>query len=128
MNKNPAKKILVAEDDPGITELMKIALTGRGYKILTCADGYRVPGAVAKFGPDLIIMDLWLPGIDGQKLTKRLKTQPETKDIPIVIVSAQRRLSEVVKKFKADGHVSKPFDVNNLLNYVEKFLYPDRQF
>ena len=114
--------ILVAEDDPGIIELFKIVLVQHGHRVIVCSHGHEVLKQVAKASPALIIMDLWLPGIQGAELTQRLKSGRVTRSIPILIVSAQNNLDKVVKNTQADGFLPKPFDIAELISTIQTLL------
>ncbi len=121
-NRQHNKLILISEDDPDISELLETVLESNGYETRVCMDGNETESQTKKLLPDLIIMDLWLPGIDGATLTKKLKTKAATKNIPILIVSAQNQLNKVVKQTKADGFLPKPFDLQELLSIVGKHI------
>ncbi|MBL8030285.1 MAG: response regulator [Candidatus Doudnabacteria bacterium] len=117
-----SKLILISEDDPDISELLETILESNGYETRVCMDGHETENQAKKLLPDLIIMDLWLPGIDGTTLTKKLKAKNSTKNIPILIVSAQNHLEKIVKQTRADGFLPKPFDLQALLSLVKKHL------
>ena len=117
----PTKNILIAEDDSGISELMKIILEGENYHVLICAKGNEVLPMVKKHKPDLILLDLWIPGISGEELTRLLRSGPKTKKIPILIVSAQNQLPELIKKIGANDFISKPFDIKEFTAKVKKY-------
>jgi len=117
----PNRHILVAEDDPGIAELMSVVLEQAGFRVTVCANGGEVQKMVERELPALVISDLWLPGLDGVKLAKILKSTQDTKHIPIVLVSAQEKLESAMKKAKADAFLPKPFDLAELVAVAEKF-------
>ncbi|MBI4049927.1 MAG: response regulator transcription factor [Candidatus Doudnabacteria bacterium] len=119
------KKILIAEDDPGISELIETVLEERGYAVEICPDGHVMQELLAGlrengFIPDLILLDLWIPGIDGEKMARLLKNNTATRQIRIVIVSAQRNLQAIVDRTGADGFLAKPFDIDTLLAVVRQ--------
>lgn len=116
-----AKKILIAEDDAGILELLEVALAAQGYEVLTCADGREVEALAKQFSPSLIFLDLWMPGMDGRQITRKLKTDKQTKHIPVIIVSAQTGLAKIISKIGADGFLEKPFELQELLALAQKF-------
>ena len=87
-----AKKILVVEDDALLAKLLTEALmeagfAESGYKVKNIANGLKVREAVQDFGPDIILLDLILPGLDGFAVLKQLKSEDKTKDVPVVIIS-----------------------------------------
>ena len=116
------KKILVVEDEPDLGEIMQIALSEAGYEVEILLSGKGIESHVEKFLPSLIMMDLWMPGLDGSELTKKLKSNKKTKNIPIILVSARNSLEKIAKQSKADGFLSKPFDIKNLISTVKKFI------
>jgi len=118
------KLVLVVEDDSSIAELIQIVLQKHGYKVKICGQGLKVEEMVRTYQPTIILMDLWIPGIDGVKLTKKLKSKTRTKTIPIILISAQNYLSKVVRSVKADGFLPKPFDLDELVKIVNKYCKP----
>ncbi len=120
MNKKK-KKILIADDDAGILEMLKMMLEDAGYEVETTADGQTV-GEVKEFLPDLILLDIWMSGMDGRDICRQLKSQVSTKKIPVIIVSANKDTDILAKDAGADGFLSKPFDIDNLLSTIKKHL------
>lgn len=121
-NSKPHKTILIGEDDVDIAELLEILLKAEGFQTITCLDGKAAEEKLLKFLPDLIIMDLHLPKLDGASLIKKLKGEERTSAIPVIIVSAQNRLMDIAKRVKADGFLPKPFDIKDVLSAVRKFI------
>lgn len=117
-----AKKILIAEDDKAIVEVVKIILDETGYTTLTIKDGESVIKIVKEKNPDLILLDIWLSGEDGGEIAKVLKSKEETKNTPIIIISANNETEQIAKDAGADGFLKKPFDINDLLEIVKKHL------
>lgn len=115
------KFALIVEDQASIAELIAIVLKKEGFKTQICSQGRQVEAAVLKYRPSIILMDLWIPGIDGMKLTKKLKSGMLTKNIPIIIISAQNFLPKIVSAVKADGFLAKPFNIDDLVAIVNKY-------
>lgn len=115
------KKILVCDDDPGILEVTKIILENNGYEVVALETGKAIQKRVKKEKPDMILLDLWMPGIEGKEITYLLKRDPNTKNIPLIIVSAVNELDKIVSATSADGFLPKPFDMGDLLGIVEKY-------
>lgn len=115
------KTILIAEDDPGILEIMRIVLANKGYSVVSVVDGKFLLKEVNRTSPNLILLDIWMPNIAGDKLVKILKASPETAKIPIVIVSALSEAAVIAKTVGADGFLEKPFDIEDLANIVKKY-------
>lgn len=120
---NGKKLICVVEDDPGISELMRVVLEQNNYEAVICTTDTEIKKQLAKRRPVLILMDLWLQGgVSGEKLTRTFKKNKATRDIPIIIVSAQNSLSKVADRSQANGFLSKPFDITELLKAVKKHV------
>src|SRR5687767_2268652 len=115
------KKILVADDDPGIVDAMQILLEDEGYKVITTLDGEKVP-AMYEQQPDLVFLDIWMSGINGNAVCQKLKADPSTKKVPIIMFSANRDTEQIAMQCGADGFLSKPFEIKQLLDIVKKFL------
>ena len=116
------KKILVAEDDYGILEVIKIILEGEGYTVISTIDQEEVNTIVLEHKPSLILLDIWLSGHDGGKIAKLLKTKNETKSIPIILISANNETPKITKESGADDFLLKPFDIDDLLKIVKKYI------
>lgn len=114
------KKILIIEDDAEIVEIMQIVLEGEGYQVFAVSDGEKAVAAERKINPDLVLLDLWVPGVKGEKIAEKIKSRRS--DLPIIVVSAQDGLPQTAKKIKADGFLPKPFDLKNLTGILEKHL------
>ncbi len=114
------KCILIFDDDPEILTVSKIILEQRNYQVETrvCCDDIIKDIAIVK--PDMILMDLRIPKIGGEQATRLAKSEKATKDIPIIIFSANTEIEQVCERANADGFVKKPFEVKNLLAIVEQ--------
>ena len=116
--------IAVIEDEPDILEVIRYNLAREGYSVECARDGKRGLELVQQCRPDLLLLDLMLPGLDGTEVCRRLKAAPSTSSIPIVMVTARGEESDVVAGFKlgADDYVAKPFSPKELLARVEAVL------
>ncbi len=103
--------ILIVDDEEDIIELIKYNLKNEGYSILTALTGEQAIKITKQFQPDLIVLDLMLPGIDGLEVTKYLKNNEQTRDIPIVMLTAKGEESDIVTGLElgANDYMSKPF-------------------
>ncbi len=117
-----SKKILVCDDDQGILELIKSILEDNGYQVKTVATGKGIQKRISEFEPKIILLDIWMPGIDGRDVTRLLKSKPETKAIPIIILSALSDTKQIAEEIGADSYLTKPFDINNLLKTVANYM------
>lgn len=119
-----AKNILIVDDDPDILDSLQLILESEGYAITTSEKGDYVEklSIQNKHLPDLIILDVLLSGKDGRTITRKLKNEKKTHNIPIVMISAHPNAEKSVKESGADDFLSKPFDINNLLSKVRKHI------
>src|SRR5437870_5702463 len=118
--KDKKRKILVADDDPAILEALILMLEDAGYEVKTTTNGATIQ-EVYKELPDLILLDIWMSGVDGRDICKQLKHQKKTKHIPIIMISANRDTEDIAKKAGADDFIAKPFEMKNLLAKVEQY-------
>lgn len=114
------KKVLVIDDDPDILEAVQLVLTSGGYESDITTKGDETYQKISDYQPDVIILDVLLSGNDGRHICKNLKSDPKTKDIPIIMMSAHPTAKDSVKECGADSFVAKPFSVTGLLGEVEK--------
>ncbi len=115
-------RILVVEDQPDVAQLIEVVLKGEGHTVAIAADGAQGLMLSRDWDPDLILMDIMLPGVDGGTLIARLRQEEETADLPIIAMSASRTLRDRSDELKADALLSKPFDVDALLVQVQFLL------
>lgn len=116
-----SKNVLICDDDEGIVDVASIVLEEAGYEVHTVNNSEHLIEEVKKHKPSLILLDLWMPHLSGEEGTKLLKSDPETKDIPIIIVSASKNTAEVAQKSGANGFLCKPFDIEELEDAVAKY-------
>lgn len=112
--------VLVVEDDPAQREILIYNLKSEGYLVCEAADGDEALLQVAESVPDIILLDWMLPNVSGIEICRRLKTRPETKSIPIIMISARSEEVDLVRGLEtgADDYVSKPYSVNELMARV----------
>ena len=118
------EKIVVIEDEPDILELLQFNLGREGYEVASAGTGLEGLAAVRRELPDLVLLDLLLPGIDGLDVCRQLRSDPETRDVPIIMVTAKREESDVVLGLGlgADDYVQKPFSPRELVARVRAVL------
>ncbi|MEX1297922.1 MAG: response regulator [Desulfotignum sp.] len=116
--------ILIVDDEEDIVELIKYNLKTEGYVILTAGTGEKAIKTARQSLPDLIVLDLMLPGIDGLEVTRYLKNNDQTADIPIVMVTAKGEESDVVAGLElgANDYISKPFSPRELVARIRAIL------
>jgi two-component system, OmpR family, alkaline phosphatase synthesis response regulator PhoP len=118
------ENILVVEDEEDIQELITYNLTKEGYRVAAVASGEDAMAAVAKQPPDLILLDLMLPGADGLEVCRMLKNDVTARDIPIVMVTAKGEEADVVVGLElgADDYITKPFSPKVMIARVRAVL------
>ena len=118
------KRILVIEDTEDNRQIIRDLLTSAGYDIVEAVTGEEGVAMAAKHRPDLILMDMQLPVLDGYEATRRIKADPDLKSIPIIVVTSYA-LSGDEKKARlagCDAYVAKPFSPRQLLAIVREFV------
>jgi len=116
------KKILVVDDDQGIADVMQIMLDSAGYEVNILTSGKGIQKKVLEYLPDVILLDIWMSGVDGKQVTRLLKTTERTKHIPIIVISALNDTEEIAKTAGADDFLAKPFEMSHLLLKIKKHL------
>lgn len=111
---NHDKCILIYEDDPDILFLCRKILAKNQYRVEALSRCENVISDIDKYKPNLILMDLWIPEIGGEKAISMIKENPATQHIPVLLFSAHAEIKEICKKINADGYIEKPFDINTL--------------
>ena len=117
---NRDKCILIYEDDQEILLLCKTILIKSHYRVETLSRCENVINDIDCFKPNLILMDLWIPEIGGEKAISIIKENPDTRHIPVLLFSANANIKEICKKINANGYVEKPFDINTLKATIEQ--------
>lgn len=122
-----AHKILVVEDNPQNMKLVMMMLRPHGYSLIGASDGEEALGMAEREKPDLIIMDIQLPGIDGLEVTRRLRQLPLFQHVPIIAVTAYAMKGDEEKILAAgcDAYLSKPVDTRELPRVIAAMLHRD---
>ena len=120
----PARTIMVVEDYPDTRLLLKVAFEGLGYNVLEASNGQEAVDIAGRERPDLILMDLDLPILDGIAATQRIRQQPNLGNVPILAVTAYPMSYTHVKAFAkgCNEYMRKPFDMTELTNLVNRYL------
>jgi DNA-binding response OmpR family regulator len=120
--------VLIADDDPDILMLISLTLERDGYEVVVARDGLSAYEAALERVPHLVVLDLMMPGIDGCEVTRRLRAEDSTKDVPIVIVTAFAEESQAAKALEAgaDAYMKKPFSPRDLLAKTASLLLERR--
>ncbi|MGB8707387.1 MAG: response regulator [Dehalococcoidia bacterium] len=119
-----SKKILIIEDDPGTTRFLVYTLEHEGYKVLSVTDGLEGLKKAGDEHPDLIILDVMLPGMDGYEVCHRLRQKSETLTVPVLMVSGRARQDDknIGLRMGADVYLCKPVDPQAILAEVGTLL------
>ena len=118
------KKILIVEDGETLFKLESTLLSLKGYEVNEVMDGPSALEAMVSMKPDLVILDVMLPCIDGYEVCRQIKTNEETRHIPVVMVSAKSSDEDIAKgeQSGADWYITKPFKSVRLLETIQRFL------
>jgi len=121
---NPKPRVLIVDDEPNIVLSLQFLLSREGYEIDIARDGESALELAARMPPDLVVLDLMLPGLDGYEVCRRLRASPATAATKIVVVTARAREAERVRGLEegADAYVTKPFSTRELIATVGRFL------
>jgi DNA-binding response OmpR family regulator len=125
---SPKPVVLVADDDPDILLLISLTLERDGYEIVVARNGLEAYERALERKPHLILLDLMMPGLDGREVTRRLRAEKSTKDVPIMIVTAFAEESQALDALAAgaDAYMKKPFSPRDLLARTASLLLERR--
>jgi DNA-binding response OmpR family regulator len=115
-------KILVVDDDLDILVVMEILLSMKGFEVDVTSRWEQTFEKINTFKPDLILLDVLISGNDGRIICKQLKSQADTKNIPVIMFSAHPSASATIQEYGADDFIAKPFDVKDLMEKVNRHL------
>ena len=118
------KKILVVEDDPTSLRLLELILSKEGYQVISASNGLEGLRKARTESPDLLILDVMLPGFDGLEVCHRLRNEPDMAKLPILMLSAKQQKSDqdAASKVGANAFLPKPVDRTALLSKVAEFI------
>jgi two-component system, OmpR family, phosphate regulon response regulator PhoB len=118
------KRILIVEDEPSIREMLRFALERAQFRVVEAADAPSARLRLAEAHPDLVLMDWMLPGVSGVELARELKSAPQTRDIPVIMVTARTEEEDRVRGLNigCDDYVSKPFSFPELVARIRAVL------
>ncbi|NKB69226.1 MAG: response regulator [Candidatus Latescibacteria bacterium] len=123
-------RILVVDDTPSIVKALRLQLTAEGYEVLAAANGPEALALAAQDDPDLVLLDVMMPGMDGYEVSRRLKKRQGTNFVPIIMVTARTETESVVQGLEsgADEYLTKPFDTVELSARIKTMLRIRRMF
>ena len=115
-------KILICDDDEGILDLVEFVLGSEGFDTIPEINSLNVANLVSKEKPDLIVLDLWMPVLSGDQVLHNLRSNAQTKDLPVLVISASTDGKDIAMNAGANDFIPKPFDLDQLLNKVRSLL------
>lgn len=118
------RKILIVEDEESLLKLESILLSTRGYRIKGVTDGLAALKEIEVDRPDLVLLDIMMPGIDGFEVCRRIKENEKTRDIPVVMLTAKKSSADQARGFEvgADDYLTKPFKSGRIIEAIEALL------
>jgi len=123
----PSGTVLVVDDDPIIVSLLQVNFEIEGYDVLTATGGEAGLAQARSGSPDVIVLDVMMPGIDGLEVARRLRDDPATKSIPVVMLSAKAQAADIQAGLEvADDYITKPFEPLELLERVGALVVRSR--
>jgi DNA-binding response OmpR family regulator len=125
MDNSTAKRILCIEDEPEMIDLIRLILGRRGFDVYGAAGGVEGARLVREMLPDLVLLDLMMPDMDGWEVYQQMKAEPATRNIPVIVVTAKAQNIDKVLGLhiaKVDDYIAKPFGPQELMDSVEKIL------
>jgi twitching motility two-component system response regulator PilG len=118
------KKILIVEDEESLLKLESILLTSKGYEVHGVGDGRAALDAVTSLKPDLVLLDIMLPEIDGFEVCRRIKANDETSHIPVIMLTAKKSREDMTRgeQVGADWYITKPFKSVMVIETIQRFI------
>lgn len=121
---NKIKKILIVDDDPEILEFISTVLKKEGFSVITANSGLKVGMLVVAENPDVILIDVMMPGLNGYDTCKKLKKEKISKNIPVILITGidKEDIKKKYKKVKANDFIIKPFETKELIGKINNVL------
>jgi DNA-binding response OmpR family regulator len=123
------RRVLFADDDPGMRTIVSINLEAEGFEVTVVDDGDSALREIERLLPDLVVLDVMMPGRDGFEVLRAIKRVPETAAIPVVLLTAKAADADVWEGWKsgADYYMTKPFDPGELARFAQRILRPGEE-
>ena len=121
------RRILIADDEPNIVVSLEFLMKREGFEVVTATDGEAALAALASAPPDLVLLDIMLPRMNGFEVCQRIRANPEWRNVKVLMLSAKGRDTEIAKGLAlgADDYVTKPFSTKDLVAQVRQILGPE---
>lgn len=123
-----AKKVLAVDDERHILRLIQVNLERAGYQVLTAADGREALKKIADERPDLVVLDVMMPVMNGMETLKEIRANPESRNIPVIMLTAKAQDQDVFQGYShgVDIYLTKPFNPIELLTFVNRLFTEDQ--
>jgi len=120
----PGKKIMAVDDERHIVRLIQVNLERSGYQVVTAFDGQEALRKVETEKPDVIVLDVMMPKMDGFEVLKRLQANPDTREIPVIMLTAKAQDADVFRGWSSgvSAYLTKPFNPLELITFVKRIL------
>src|SRR6476661_10683823 len=118
------KKILAVDDERHIVRLVQVNLERAGYEVVTASNGKEALEKVASEQPDLVVLDVMMPFMDGFEVLQNLRKNPETRDLPVIMLTAKAQDADVFRGWQSgvDCYLTKPFNPMELISFVKRIF------
>lgn len=116
------KKVLICDDDKGILEMLELALENENINIITEPNSLNIYKLIEEEKPDLLLLDLWMPVLSGDQILKNLRGHINTRNLPVIVISASTDGEHIAKESGATDYVAKPFDVDDLYSKIYRLM------
>lgn len=119
------KKILVVDDERDIVEVIQMSLQKNGYSVETAYDGVEALEKIESDKPDLVVLDIMLPKLDGYSVNLKLKENPETENLPVIVITGRGHLKELLQireEITVSAYLEKPFPLKLLVDKIKELL------
>jgi two-component system response regulator VicR len=123
-------KIMVVDDEPDLLEVVKLILESDGYQVVTASSGQEALNKIEKEMPDLVLLDIIMPKMDGWEVFSRIKSNPMTHEIPVIMLTAKdQRIDKLIglHVVRVDDYITKPFGRAELLERIKRVLQEKRK-
>ena len=118
----PGKTIMIIDDEPSFIEMVKLRLEANGYKTVGATEGNEAMEKLSQFIPDLILLDIMMPGMDGYTFLRELRSNDQTKRIPVIVVTGRPDMKELFEIEGIEHYILKSGDMSELLNIIKGII------
>lgn len=116
------KTILICDDDESILEILCLILNNFGFNVISEKNSLNIFSMVERSQPDLLLVDLWMPALNGDQVIRHLKNYPTTRTLPVILISASPGAQDIAAETGADGFLAKPFQLHELIGLIKSKL------